>query len=114
MVLSIVTLFGGLVDALVFDGPGALFGVVFLLACFFAAARVRSSDLMAAPVSAPIAFALTLALTAPASGEGLSGQVLGVATGLAMQAGWLYAGTLIAAGLSLLRYFTLRSRRSAT
>jgi Rossmann-like domain len=106
-----ITLVGGVLDALLLDGPHVLFGLCFLGACLFAAARVRASDLMAAPISAPLAFALTLLLTLPNDGGGLSGHVIALATGLATRAGWLYAGTLVAAGLAVLRYFALRAGR---
>jgi hypothetical protein len=111
VVTCAITLFGGALDALLLGGPHVLFGLCFLLACLFAAARVRASDLMAAPISAPLAFALTLLLTLPNDGGGLSGHVIALATGLATRAGWLYAGTLVAAGLAILRYFTLRAAR---
>lgn len=84
---------------------------MFLCGCFYTAARVRSSDLIAAPVSAPIAFALALAFTAPTAGSGLAAQALALVTGLAMHAGWLYGGTLLAGALALLRHFVLRSQR---
>ncbi|WP_189134968.1 DUF6542 domain-containing protein [Wenjunlia tyrosinilytica] len=109
VITCVITLAGGVLDALVLDGPGALFGLCFLGACFFAATRVRSSDLVAAPICAPIAFAVTLLLTVPGDGDGITGQLIGVATSLAVHAGWLYGGTFIAGGLALTRHFALRN-----
>ena len=106
------TLLGAAVDAWLFDGPGILFGLVFLVTCFQVAVRVRSADLMAAPISAPIAFAFALLLCGRTSGPGAAGVLVGLAEGLAMQAGWLFAGTGVAALIALARWTALRRARA--
>ncbi|MEV5430107.1 DUF6542 domain-containing protein [Streptomyces sp. NPDC052701] len=85
--------------------PGAsltMYGVLFLPVCALTAVWVRRGDLPAAPVVAPIAFALGLV---PAAGgaDGSGDGLMGFVTALATQAGWLYAGTLVAGVIVLVR-----------
>jgi hypothetical protein len=101
MVLSVLA--GG-VDSLLFGRPGTLFGLLFLAACVAGGLLVRPADLTAAPVSGPIAFTVALLLTGDSGGDGLSGQVMGLLTGLATLTGWLYAGTLSAAAIVAVRW----------
>ena len=101
--LTAVTLLGGAVDTMFFGEPGAVFGVVFVLACVAAAVLVRPYDLSAAPITAPIAFAMTVALTADSGTGGVSGHAMGAMTALALLTGWLYTGTLCAAGIAGVR-----------
>lgn len=83
-------------------GAPVLYGIVFLLTAGAAAVWVRPVDLVCAPIAAPIAFAAGLAAT-----EGL----MGMATELALRAPWLFAGTLIAAVITLLRKAVLLLRQ---
>jgi hypothetical protein len=108
---TVVTLLGGAVDAFLFDGPGVLFGVVFIVASVAGAVYVRPYDLVAAPVAAPIAFAAGITLTGDSGGGGLAGHLIGVFTGLATMTGWLYAGTVLAALIAGIRALRLPSRR---
>lgn len=103
VVISAVTLLGGVVNRLFSDELGVLFGVVFVAASVAGALWVRHMDLAAAPVSAPIAFALTVALIGDDAGGGILGHVAATVTGLATQTGWLYAGTLLAAAVAAAR-----------
>ncbi|MFI9270573.1 DUF6542 domain-containing protein [Kitasatospora sp. NPDC052896] len=105
------TIAAALLDRLLFGGLGLLFGLGYLLVCFQTAIRVRPADLPAAAVSGPIAFALALLLVGPVSSPGLLGQVIALATGLALRAGWLFAGTGLAAMITLARYVALRRAR---
>lgn len=110
----VVTLAGGALDALLFDGPGVLFGLLFIAVCVTSAVYVRPYDLVAAPIGAPIAFATAIALTGDDNGGGFVGHLLGMFTGLALLTGWLYTGTLLAAvivGVRALRR-SWRRRRS--
>jgi hypothetical protein len=86
-------------------GAPALYGVIFLLACVAAAAWVRPADLICAPIAAPIAYAVGLV-----AGSGL----LSLVTELALGAYWLFAGTLLAAGIALYRQLRLIARRLVT
>ncbi len=96
------------VDRLLFDGLGWLFGLGYLVVCFQLAVRVRYVDLLAAPISGPIAFALALVLLAPVSSSGVTAQVVSLATGLALRAGWLFTGTGLAALIVLARFIAQR------
>ena len=108
--ITVVTVSAGLLDSYLFHGPGVFFGVVFVLVCAAAALYVRPYDLVAAPVAAPIAFALAVVLTAD-DGGGLTGRLMGVFTGLALMTGWLYTGTVLAAAIVAVRALRLPSRR---
>ncbi|MFF3594991.1 DUF6542 domain-containing protein [Kitasatospora indigofera] len=96
------------VDRLLFGGLGVLFGVAYLVVCFQLAVRVRPADLLAAPISGPIAFAAALLLLGPVSGSGVTAQVVALATGLALRAGWLFSGTGLAAAIVLARFVAQR------
>ncbi|MEU6671903.1 DUF6542 domain-containing protein [Streptomyces sp. NPDC046727] len=104
----------GCLDQLLFGGSPTVYGVLFLPVCVLTALWVRGGDLLTAPVVVPIAFAVGL----PALGEGgggLLGQTMGLVTGLATQAGWLYGGTLAAGVIVLVRrvrWVRQRRRRS--
>ncbi|MFD7593196.1 DUF6542 domain-containing protein [Kitasatospora sp. NPDC059812] len=95
-------------DRLLFDGLGWLFGLGYLVVCFQLAVRVRYVDLLAAPISGPIAFALALLLLGPVTSSGVTAQVVALATGLALRAGWLFSGTGLAALIVLARFVAQR------
>ncbi|MFJ9522530.1 DUF6542 domain-containing protein [Kitasatospora sp. NPDC101801] len=102
-------------DRLLFDDLGVLFGLGYLLVCFQLAVRVRLADLPAAPISGPIAFALALVCFAPGSASGVTGQVVALASGLALRAGWLFTGTGLALVIVAARFLAQRRiRRSRT
>lgn len=110
--LATVAMLGfGCLDALLFSASTTAYGVVFLLACTACGLWVRPVDLAAAPVGAPIAFASGL-LPINDGTEGLAGQAMGVFTALSLNAGWLYAGTLLASLIVLVRKGALVSRRN--
>ncbi|WP_405011776.1 DUF6542 domain-containing protein [Kitasatospora sp. NBC_01539] len=100
-------------DRLVFGGLGVLFGLGYLVVCFQLAVRVRLPDLPAAPISGPIAFALALAVLAPVPASGVTGRVVALASGLAVRAGWLFAGTGLAAAIVAARFVAQRRIRRA-
>lgn len=101
------TFLGGLLDSVLFGDSGWLLGLAYLAVSFQAAIRVRPADLAAAPISGPICFAATLLLVGPGSGSGLTGQAVDLATSLAMDAGWLFAGTSVSVLIVLARHFAL-------
>jgi len=109
--VMVVTVLGGAADSLLFDGPGVFFGLVFVAVSVAGAVYVRPYDLVAAPVAAPIAFAVGIVATADSGGGGLVGHLLGVFTGLALMTGWLYTGTVLAALIVAVRALRLPSRR---
>ncbi|WP_415954344.1 DUF6542 domain-containing protein [Streptomyces sp. KLOTTS4A1] len=101
------------VDWLLLDGSAALYCVLFLPVCALAAHWVRPADLVMAPVVVPIAFALGLLPIAEAGG-GFGGRLMGLLTALALNAGWLYGGTLIAGAIATIRKVRdIRRRRAA-
>ncbi|MGC5529630.1 DUF6542 domain-containing protein [Streptomyces sp. SR-10] len=99
------------VDRLLFDSSELVFGLLFLPVSALTALWVRPADLVTAPISVPIAFAVGVF---PISGgsEGLGGQTMGLVTALAVHAGWLYGGTLIAGLIASVRKVRqMRARR---
>ncbi|WP_431680234.1 DUF6542 domain-containing protein [Kitasatospora sp. KL5] len=101
------------VDRALFGGLGVLFGLGYLVVCFQLAVRVRYPDLPAAPISGPIAFALALALLQPVASPGVTGRVVGLASGLAVRAGWLFTGTGLATVIVAARFVAQRRVRRA-
>lgn len=111
VVITAITLAGGAVDSWLFNGPGIFFGIVFVAASIGGALWVRPYDLAAAPVSAPIAFAIALVVTGDTGSGGIVGHLMGTVTGLATHTAWLYAGTILAAVVAVVRKFTARPPR---
>jgi hypothetical protein len=92
----------GCLDQVLFGASLTVYGVLFLPVCVATALWVRGSDLLTAPVVVPIAFAVGLFPVADGS-AGLLSRMMGLVTGLATQAGWLYGGTLAAGVIVLVR-----------
>ncbi|MEU9129008.1 DUF6542 domain-containing protein [Kitasatospora sp. NPDC048540] len=111
VVAVLATLAVALVDRLLFGGLGVLFGLGYLAICFQLAVRVRLSDLPAAPISGPIAFAAALVLCQPDPAHGITGHVVSLAAGLALRAGWLFAGTGLAVLIVGARFLAQRRIR---
>ncbi|MEO3762917.1 DUF6542 domain-containing protein [Streptomyces sp. B8F3] len=112
---------GGLLAASVMLGTGAFvqvvrgtapvfFGVVFLVLSVCCALWIRPSDVIAAPIAMPIAFAAGLLAVGEGS-DGITSHVMAAGTTLALEAPWLYGGTLLAAAVALLRHFALLAVR---
>ncbi|MHA6762692.1 DUF6542 domain-containing protein [Streptacidiphilus sp. PAMC 29251] len=109
------TLLGGAADFWLFDGAGILMGLVYVATCFQVAVRVRAADLAIAPICGPIAFAVTLVLLGSAPDGSFLGHVVGLATSLALQAGWLFTGTAVSLLIVLARHIALnRARRKSS
>ncbi|MFF4184789.1 DUF6542 domain-containing protein [Streptomyces sp. NPDC001691] len=100
----------GTLDWLLFDGAPAVYGVLFLPVCAVTALWVRPADLVTAPICVPIAFAVGII---PISGGvgGFGTQAMAVVTALALHAGWLYAGTLVAGVVATVRKVRMMGRR---
>jgi len=106
------TFLGGALDFWLFAGSGIVMGLAYVAACFQVAVRVRPADLAVAPISGPIAFAITLLVLGGGPGGGFVGRIVSLATGLALQAGWLFTGTAVSAVIALARHIALtRARR---
>ncbi|MFE6868407.1 DUF6542 domain-containing protein [Kitasatospora sp. NPDC057692] len=108
VVALVATMAVASLDRLVFGGLGVLFGIGYLLVCFQLAVRVRYADLLAAPISGPIAFAAALLLFGPVTSTGVTAQVVALATNLATRSGWLFTGTGLAAVIALARFVAQR------
>ncbi|MEW2299837.1 DUF6542 domain-containing protein [Streptomyces sp. NPDC006655] len=99
----------GFLDDLLLGPSLTVYGVLFLPVSALTALWVRPSDLLTAPVVAPIAFAVGLLTVA--DGSGFLDSVMGLVTALSTQAGWLYGGTLVTGLIVLVRRARLLRRR---
>ncbi|MFJ6520250.1 DUF6542 domain-containing protein [Streptomyces filamentosus] len=100
----------GFLDWLLLDGSPLAFGLLFLPVSALTALWVRTADLVTAPIAVPIAFAVGVVPIAGGSG-GFGGQAMAVVTALAVHAGWLYGGTLIAGVVASVRKVRDMGRR---
>jgi hypothetical protein len=112
LLASLLMLTVGGLDWLMLDGSPTAYGVLFLPVCAACALWVRPADLVTAPISAPIAFSAGLFPIAGGSG-GLGGQLMSVFTLLALHAGWLYSGTLVATLIVIVRKARLLGGKAA-
>ncbi|MEC4016514.1 DUF6542 domain-containing protein [Streptomyces sp. H27-D2] len=101
---------GGL-DELLLNGSAGAYGLCFLAASVAIGLWVRPTELIAAPIAMPIAF--TLGLLPISEGGGIGSRLMGVFTSLALNAGWLYAGTLFAVLVVIARKVALVAQRQA-
>ncbi|MFJ9099862.1 DUF6542 domain-containing protein [Streptomyces sp. NPDC102405] len=101
----------GCLVSLLFGSSLTVYGVLFVPVSVLTAVWMRRGDLLTAPIIVPIAFAAGLVPVAD-SGGGTSGRLMGLFTALATQAGWLYAGTMAAGIIALIRRIRLVRRRS--
>nr|WP_075028732.1 DUF6542 domain-containing protein [Streptomyces mirabilis] len=99
-------------DQLLFGASLVVYGVLFLPVCALTALWVRRGDIVTAPVVVPIAFAFGL-LPVADGGGGIGGELMGLVTALATQAGWLYGGTLVAGVITTVRKVRLMTHRAA-
>ncbi|KOU44923.1 membrane protein [Streptomyces sp. WM6378] len=100
----------GTLDWVLFDGSPAVYGALFLPVSAVTALWVRPADLVTAPICVPIAFTVGIVPIAGGVG-GFAGQAMAVVTALALHAGWLYAGTLVAGVIATVRRIRIMSRR---
>ncbi|WP_329099288.1 DUF6542 domain-containing protein [Streptomyces sp. NBC_01439] len=95
---------------LLFGSSLFVYGLLFLPVAAATALWVRPADLITAPISVPIAFAAGVWPISGGSG-GIGGQLMGLVSALSLHAGWLYAGTLVAALIAVVRKAVLIGRR---
>jgi hypothetical protein len=100
----------GCLDLLLLDGSSVVFGALFLPVSALTALWVRPADLVTAPIIVPIAFTVGVIPIAGGTG-GFGGRTMAVVTALAVQAGWLYGGTLIAGVIATVRKVRLMRQR---
>ncbi|WP_344356557.1 DUF6542 domain-containing protein [Streptomyces gobitricini] len=103
----------GCLDRLLLDGSPLVYGLLFLPVSALTALWVREADLVTAPISVPIAFAAGVVPIAGGTG-GLGGRIMAVVTTLAVHAGWLYGGTLVAGLIASVRKVRQMGRRQRT
>ncbi|WP_443043248.1 DUF6542 domain-containing protein [Streptomyces sp. HM190] len=99
-------------DRLLFGASLTLYGVLFLPVSALTAVWVRRGDLASGPVVVPLAFAAGLPPIAGGEG-GIAGYLMSLVSALAMAAGWLYGGTLVAGVIVTVRKLRLMARRAA-
>ncbi|MFF3844886.1 DUF6542 domain-containing protein [Streptomyces sp. NPDC002328] len=92
----------GWVDELLAGGSSTVYGVLFLPVCLLTALWVRGPELVAAPVVVPIAFTLGL-LPKTDGGDGSGARLMSLFTALGTHVAWLYAATLAAGVVALIR-----------
>ncbi|MEU9186479.1 DUF6542 domain-containing protein [Streptomyces sp. NPDC048484] len=97
---------------LLFGASIVVYGVLFLPVCVLTAVWVRRADLVTSVVAVPIAFAVGLLPIADSDG-GFGGRLMGLVTALAMHAGWLYGGTLLAGVIVTVRKARMMTRKAA-
>ncbi|MFD3697302.1 DUF6542 domain-containing protein [Streptomyces sp. NPDC058646] len=95
---------------LLFGASLFVYGLLFVPVAAATALWIRPADLVTAPISVPIAFAAGVWPISGGSG-GFGGQLMGLVSALSLHAGWLYAGTLVAALIVVVRKAALISRR---
>ncbi|MEV6163341.1 DUF6542 domain-containing protein [Streptomyces sp. NPDC052052] len=100
----------GCLDEWILDGSSTVFGLLFLPVSALTALWVRPADLVTAPIIVPIAFAIGVI---PISGgtDSFAGRTMALVTALAVHAGWLYGGTLIAGLIATVRKVRLMRER---
>ncbi|WP_338672556.1 DUF6542 domain-containing protein [Streptomyces sp. SCSIO 30461] len=109
---SAVMLLIGSLDELLLDGSPLVYGLLFLPVSALTALWVRKADLVTAPISVPIAFTVGVIPVAGGVG-GYGGHIMAVVTALAVNAGWLYGGTLVAGVITTVRKVRLMRRAPA-
>jgi hypothetical protein len=96
----------GLALAWLTDGLGVVFNIVYLLLTLVGALRVRRSDLLAAFIVPPLAYAAALILISPVLGLG-GGVIVALgatlSSGLAVAAPWIFAATAACFGVAVWR-----------
>jgi hypothetical protein len=102
----------GWLDQLLLSGSPTVYGVCFVLVGVTSALCVRAADLFTAPLAAPIACTVGLIFISGGSDD-FSGKAMDVVTALAVNAGWVYGGTLAALLTALGRKRVLGRRRRA-
>ncbi|MEU6483173.1 DUF6542 domain-containing protein [Streptomyces sp. NPDC046887] len=99
----------GCLDQLLLGGSPVAYGLLFLPVSALTALWVRSADLVTAPIAVPIAF--VVGVVPIAGGGGFGGRAMAVITALAVHAGWLYGGTLVAGVIASVRKVRQLGRR---
>ncbi|MFC4493504.1 DUF6542 domain-containing protein [Streptomyces ovatisporus] len=109
----LLMLIAGGTDRLLFGGSVTFYGGAFLVTTVVCAGWVRPADLWTAPVAAPLAFTAGLLFISGGPGtQGFMQHLTSLFPALAVNAVWLYAGTLLAGLVALVRKAGLVVQRS--
>jgi hypothetical protein len=109
----LLMMLAGGIDRLLLGNSMTAYGSAFILVSTACAAWVRPADLFTAPVAAPLAFTAGLLFVSGGAGtEGFMGHVTNLFPALAVNAVWLYAGTLVAGLVVFVRKVGLIVQRS--
>ncbi|MEV8016130.1 DUF6542 domain-containing protein [Streptomyces sp. NPDC086554] len=92
------------------NGSLVTYGVLFVPVSALTALWVRPVDLVTAPIGVPIAFVVGLLPVSGGSG-GFGAHFMGLVTALALHAGWLYGGTLVAGVIVIVRRIRFLGQR---
>jgi len=108
----LASVLAGGADQLLLGGSASVYGCLFVVIAALAASWVRPADLVTGPVVAPLAFTAGLSFISDgAGGSGFTGHLLGLFPALAVNAFWLYGGTLLAVLIALVRKLSLVAAR---
>ncbi|WP_332328092.1 DUF6542 domain-containing protein [Streptomyces sp. WMMC897] len=111
LTITAMVVLGGLVRWLL-DASTTAYGCCFVLVGLASALWVRPADAFTAPVVAPIAYATGLVLlTGGAEDGGFGARVMTFVTTLAVEAGWVYGGTLATGAAAVVRRAVLAAAR---
>ncbi|NLU72145.1 hypothetical protein HCC61_05500 [Streptomyces sp. HNM0575] len=109
----VLMVLAGAADAWLLGGSPTVYGGVFLGVSVACAVWVRPTDLAAAPVAVPLAFTAGLFLLGGGeSRPGYTERLTNLFPALAVNAFWLYAGTLLAVLIASTRKIALMVQRS--
>ncbi|WP_314171888.1 DUF6542 domain-containing protein [Streptomyces winkii] len=109
----LLMLLAGAADRWLLGGTPAVYGGAFLVVCVACAAWVRPTDLVTAPVAAPLAFTSGLFFISGGAGDqGIKDRLTNLFPVLAVNAVWLYAGTLLAVLIVTMRKIALMVQQS--
>lgn len=114
-VVTAVTAFG---EITLMGAIGWLTGLVFVIASLGSALAIRRRDLATAVIAPPLAFLLAISLAVQPSTLGATGNLVlqeasAIFTALAFNAPWVFAGTIGALAIVLIRTAILRRRDRA-
>ncbi|WP_070011143.1 DUF6542 domain-containing protein [Streptomyces abyssalis] len=109
----VLMLLAGAAGRWLLDGSAIAYGCAFIVVSVACAAWVRPTDLFAGPVAVPLAFVAGLFIISSGSGsQSLMERLTNLFPVLAVNAAWLYAGTLVAVLIVTVRKIALMVQQS--
>lgn len=109
----VLMLLAGAADRWLLGSSPTVYGGAFLVVSLTCAAWVRPTDLITAPVAVPLAFTAGLFLVSGGTGsQSLTERLTNLFPALAVNAVWLYSGTLLAVLVVTMRKIALMVQKS--